>query len=561
MAGEPPFELVLGAGPNELLPTMEDIPRYAGELRWLLRRAGRIVPTDIDHYVRHDGYAGLARALGIAPEEIIARVRRAGLRGLGGGGFGAARKWEECRKAPGDERFVIANGDEGDPGAFMDRTLMESDPHAILEGMAIVGLAVGARRGTVYVRAEYPQAVRAMKEAVANARAAGILGDGMMGTTIPFEVDICQGAGAFVCGESTALMASLEGRRGYPRVRPPHSTEHGLWGLPTVLNNVKTLAAAARILARGEGECASVGTARSKGTAVFALAGKIVNPGLVEVPMGTTLRRVVHEIGGGVPGGRVVRAVQIGGPSGGCLPASELDTPVDFDSLAGAGAMMGSGGLVVLDDEDCLVETARYFMEFARGESCGKCTFCREGTHRMLELLTRITCGAGIPADLRELEDLAKAVEEGSACNLGKTAPRPVLTTLRHFREEYEEHILEKRCRARVCRPLISYRIDLHKCARGCDACVGSCPTEAITTDPKTRKKVIDPALCVKCRSCARVCPAEYDAVVIDSPAAPGTPQERSCTSSDRRGRGRRRRRAFCPTLHPRPAGRAGGRS
>ncbi|MBI5500108.1 MAG: NAD(P)H-dependent oxidoreductase subunit E [Deltaproteobacteria bacterium] len=532
LAGEePPFELVLGAlEPNELLPVMDDLPRYAGERRWLLRRAGRIVPADVEQYVRHDGYAGLAKALTVPPDDVIAEVRRAGLRGLGGGGFGAARKWEECRKAPGDERYVIANGDEGDPGAFMDRTLMESDPHAILEGMAIVGHAVGARRGYVYVRAEYPLAVRTMTEAVRNARAAGVLGDGMMGTAIPFDVEICQGAGAFVCGESSALMASLEGRRGYPRVRPPHSTEQGLWSRPTVLNNVKTLAATARILERGAGEFAAVGTARSKGTAVFALAGKIVNPGLIEVPMGTTLRRVVHELGGGVPGGKALRAVQIGGPSGGCLPASALDTPVDFDSLAGAGAMMGSGGLVVLDEDDCLVESARYFMEFARGESCGKCTFCREGTHRLLELLTRITCGAGIPGDLRELEDLAKSVAEGSACNLGKTAPRPVLTTLRHFREEYEEHILEKRCRAKVCRPLISYRIDLTKCARGCDACVGSCPTEAITTDPRTRKKVIDPALCVKCRSCARVCPAEYDAVVISSPAEPGTPPERSCS-------------------------------
>jgi NADH-quinone oxidoreductase subunit F len=533
---EPPLELVLGAlEPNDLVPTLADLPRYAGEQRWLMRRAGRIDAVDVDQFVHEGGYAGLARALTLEPEAILAQVRRAGLRGLGGAGFEAARKWEECRRAPGDQRFVIANGDEGDPGAFMDRSLMESDPHAILEGMAIAGRVVGARRGFVYVRAEYPLAVRRVSEAIVRARAAGVLGPSVMGTPFAFDIEVAQGAGAFVCGESSALMASLEGRRGIPRVRPPHSTAQGLWGRPTVLNNVKTLAATALTLERGAESFAAVGTARSKGTAMFALAGKIRNPGLIEVPMGTTLRQVVFEMGGGVPRGRKFRAVQIGGPSGGCLPESELDVPVDFDSLAAAGAMMGSGGLVILDEQDCLVETARFFMEFTRGESCGKCTFCREGVGRMLDILQRITCGAGIPADLRELEDLANHVTLGSACNLGRTAPRPVLTTLRHFREEVEEHILEKRCRAKACRPLISFRIDLHRCARGCDACVGSCPVEAISTDPKSRKKVIDPALCIKCRSCVRVCPAEYDAVVVSSPAEPGTPKERGCAPGGRR--------------------------
>jgi NADH-quinone oxidoreductase subunit F len=520
--GDLPLELALGAlEPNDLVPPLDDTPRWGGELRRLLRRCGRTDPASVDHYVALGGGAGLARALAMAPEDVIGEIERAGLRGLGGAGFPTARKWRQCRSAPGDERYVVANGDEGDPGAFMDRTLMESDPHAVLEGMAIAARAIGARRGFVYVRAEYPLAVRRMREAVAAARAAGLLGPDVMGSGTPFEVDVCEGAGAFVCGESSALMASLEGRRGTPRVRPPHSTEAGLWGRPTVLNNVKTFAAAALILERGAEEFAAVGTARSKGTAVFALAGKTRNPGLVEVPMGTTLRRVVQEVGGGVAGGRRFKAVQIGGPSGGCLPEGLGDTPVDFDSLEAAGAMMGSGGLVVLDEDDCLVDAARYFMEFTQRESCGKCTFCREGSVRLLGILERITRGEGTEDDLVDLERLAGEVAAGSACNLGRTAPRPVLTTLRWFRGEYEAHVREKRCPARACRALISFHIDPERCARSCDACVGSCPVEAISTDPRRHVKRIDPAKCVRCRSCLRVCPKEYDAVVVRSPAEP----------------------------------------
>jgi NADH-quinone oxidoreductase subunit F len=524
---EPLWDIMLGAlEPNDLYPSMEDLPRYGLENRRLLRRCGRIAPLNVCHYLALGGYRGLHRALSMKPEDVINELKRSGLRGLGGAGFPTWKKWQSCREAEGPLRYVICNADEGDPGAFMDRTVLESDPFAVLEGMAIAGYALGSAEGVVYVRAEYPLAVERIAEAARRAEQAGLLGRDILGSGFDFHITVTEGAGAFVCGESTALMASLEGRRGYPRVRPPHSVRSGLYGHPTLLNNVKTLANVSYILEKGADAFNDVGTDSSKGTAVFALAGKVVNAGLVEVPMGMTLRQVVFDIGGGVPNGRKIKAVQIGGPSGGCLPESVLDVPVDFDSLKEAGGMMGSGGLVVLDSDDCVVDTARYFMEFLAQESCGQCSYCREGTIQMLEILDRITGGSAGMEDLERLEDLAGTVQAGSLCNLGKTAAAPILTTLKYFRDEYEAHVRERVCPARACRELITYYIDPKKCARGCDACVGSCPTEAIFTDQRLRVKQIDLAKCVKCRSCVAACPAEYDAVVLHSPAGAPAPWE-----------------------------------
>jgi NADH-quinone oxidoreductase subunit F len=399
----------------------------------------------------------------------------------------------------------------------MDRTILESDPHAVIEGMIIGALAIDSRQGYVYVRAEYPLAVSKMRRAVANARSVGLLGRSVLGSGLVFDVEVFEGAGAFICGEETALVASIEGKRGMPTVRPPYPVERGLHGSPTLLDNVKSFANVGPVIAEGPEKFRSVGTRGSKGTAVFALAGKIANPGLVEVPMGMTLRELIFDIGGGVPNGKRFKAVQIGGPSGGCLPDSLLDTPVDFDALTDVGAMMGSGGMVILDEDNCMVETARYFLEFTQRESCGKCTFCRIGTKHMLDIMEGITRGEGREEDLEDLERLAAEIQDGSLCNLGKTAPNPVLTTLRFFRDEYLAHIREQRCPAKVCKEMIVYYILPDKCARGCDACVGSCPPEAIYTTSK-RIKAIDQSLCVKCDSCMAACPAEYDAVVKISP-------------------------------------------
>ncbi len=520
-AGEDPLlEFFLGAtASNELMmPTLTDLPRFGREERRLMRRAGVHDPGDILQAVALGAYAGLPRAFELGPESIIAAVNESGLRGMGGAGFPTGRKWAACRAQAERERYIICNADEGDPGAFMDRTILESDPHAVIEGMIIGAVAIGARRGYVYVRAEYPLAVERMRRALDDARRENLVGDDILGSGFSFDVEIAEGAGAFVCGESSALMLSIEGKRGMPRVRPPQSVERGLFGKPTVLDNVKSLANIGPILVAGPESFADVGTQESKGTAVFALAGKIVNPGLVEVPMGTTLRELIFDIGGGVPGGKKFKAVQIGGPSGGCLPESQLDTPIDFDELSAAGAMMGSGGMVVLDEDNCMVETARFFLEFTQDESCGKCTFCRIGTRHMLDILERIVRGDGSLEDIDRLEELAAEIRDGSLCNLGKTAPNPVLTTLRFFREEYEEHINEKKCRARVCNELTAYYILPEKCARGCDACVGSCPVEAIFTSPKKRVKVIDQSLCTRCDSCRLACPTEYDAVLRISP-------------------------------------------
>ena len=517
---DPQLEFLLGAiEPNEVFPSLSDIPRYGQEERRLLERCGLHDPTDIQQAIARGAYAGLDQALQLEPAAIIAALKRSGLRGLGGAGFPVWRKWQACREQAEQQRFIICNGDEGDPGAFMDRTVLESDPHAVIEGMIIAARAIGAAQGYAYVRAEYPLAVERLRRAIADARGLGLLGADVLGSGMAFDLDVVEGAGAFVCGESSALMRSIEGQRGVPRVRPPQSVACGLHCKPTVLNNVKSLANVSHILRRGADWFSGIGSERSKGTAVFALAGKIGNPGLVEVPMGTTLRQLIFDISGGVPAGKKFKAVQIGGPSGGCLPESELDIPVDFDALDAAGAMMGSGGMVVLDEDNCMVETARFFLEFTQRESCGACTFCRIGTRHMLDILERIVAGEGRLEDLDLLETLAGEVRDGSLCNLGRTAPNPVLTTLRYFRDEYEAHIQEKRCPAHVCNELTAYYIDPERCARGCDACVGSCPPEAIYTT-RRRVKAIDQSLCVRCDSCRDACPPEYDAVVKISPLA-----------------------------------------
>ena len=515
---DPCLEFALGAlEENELLPSFFELPRFKHERIVLLENCGRIDPEEIEHYLARDGYAGLVKALQRRPDEIIEEVKRSGLRGRGGAGFPTGQKWEICRRSPGRSKYVICNADEGDPGAFMDRAILESDPHSVLEGLIIAGYAVGARKGYIYVRAEYPLAVKRMGTAIEQARRKGLLGQDILGSGFDFEVELFQGSGAFVCGEETALIASIEGKPGLPHHRPPYPATKGLFGKPTVINNVKTLASVPRIIDRGADWFASLGTERSKGTAIFALAGKILNTGLTEVPMGTTLRQVIFDIGGGVPGGKRFKAVQIGGPSGGCLPEEALDLPIDFDSLTQAGAMMGSGGLVVLDEDDCMVDIARYFLEFTQRESCGKCTLCRLGTKQMLEILVDITQGRGQEGDIKLLEELAQDVKAGSLCALGRTAPNPILTTLRYFRDEYEAHIKEKRCPALKCSALIAYYILPERCERSCDACVGSCTVEAISTDER-KIKVIDQEKCVKCGTCLEACPPEYNAVVKLSP-------------------------------------------
>jgi NADH-quinone oxidoreductase subunit F len=517
---DPCLEFVLGAlEENELIPSFSDFPRSKYEKRILLKNCGHINPEEIEHYIANGGYESLSKAFLMRPEEIVSEVKRSKLRGLGGAGFPAGEKWDICRRSEGDPKYLICNGDEGDPGAFMDRAILESDPHSVVEGMVIAGYAIGARHGYIYVRAEYPLAVKRVQDALHQAEELGFLGENILESDFSFDIKLFQGSGAFVCGEATALIASIEGKPGIPRHRPPRVAVQGLFGKPTILNNVKTLAYVPHIIKNGANCLLQLGTERSKGTAVFALAGKVVNTGLVEVPMGTTLRQLIFQVGGGIPKGKRFKAVQIGGPSGGCLPDSALDLPIDFDSLQESGAMMGSGGMVVLDEDDCMVEVARYFLDFTQKESCGKCTLCRLGTKQMLDILEDITKGKGKMEDLETLQELAEDIKQGSLCGLGRTAPNPVLTTLRYFREEYEAHIREERCPAKMCQTLIAYYILPDKCARGCDACVGTCTVEAISTDKKTRIKVIDQEKCVKCNTCLVACPPQYDAVVKISPA------------------------------------------
>lgn len=516
--GDPGIEFALAAmEPNDLFPTFADFPRGIHENKIVLEQCGIIDPQNIEHYLATGGYSALVRSLKKAPEEIIETIKSSGLRGRGGAGFPTGIKWETCRHASGDTKYVICNADEGDPGAFMDRTILESNPHLILEGLAITARAVNAKKGYVYIRSEYPLAVERVALAIEHAREKGLLGKSIMGTDFNFDIEIFQGSGAFVCGEETALIASMEGQPGIPRHRPPFPAISGLWGKPTVINNVKSLSYVPYIINNGADWFKSIGSDKNPGTAIFALAGKVVNTGLAEVPMKTTLKELIYEVGSGIANGKKFKAVQIGGPSGGCLPEEAIDTPIDFDSLTKAGAMMGSGGMVILDEDDCMVEIARFFLDFTQKESCGKCTFCRLGTKHMLDILERITRGQGKPNDIDMLVDLAAKVKAGSLCNLGKTAPNPVLSTIKYFKEEYEAHINEGRCPSLMCKDLIAYYILPEKCERSCDACLGSCPTEAIY-DNEDRLKVIDQEKCVKCDSCMVACPPQYKAVVKLSP-------------------------------------------
>ncbi len=516
---DPCYEYALVAlEPNDYFPTFSDFPRGVYENKTILGLCGFIDPEEIDEYIAENGYAALARVLEMKPEETLELIKRANLRGRGGAGFPAGRKWEVARENPEKEKYVICNADEGDPGAFMDRSILESNPHQVLEGMIICAYVLGAASGYLYIRSEYPQAVRRVRRAIEQAREKGLLGKSIMGSSFDFDLEIFQGSGAFVCGESSALISSMEGKMGMPRERPPRLSESGFRGKPTVLNNVKTFCYVPMIINNGVEWFTEIGTPESPGTAVFALVGKINHSGLVEVPMGTSLNQLVYDVGEGLPKDKAFKAVQIGGPSGGCLPESALDLPIDFDSLQEAGAIMGSGGLVVLDEDDCMVAIARYFLEFTQKESCGKCTFCRLGTKHMLNTLRKITTGQEDElATLDVLQELAEDVKAGSLCNLGGTAPNPILTTLRYFKDEYEAHILEKRCPALMCKELIAYYIEPKKCSKLCNACVGSCPTEAIYTRDDGLK-AIDQEKCVKCDNCMKACPPEYLAVVKLSP-------------------------------------------
>ncbi len=487
-------------------PIADRIPFLAGQKKTVLERMSTASPLELEDYLAHGGYSGLLKALEtMSPEEVCDEIKRSGLRGRGGGGFPTGLKWESCRASSQKERYVIVNGDEGDPGAFMDRALMEGDPFSVIEGLTIGAYAVGSDRGFIYVRHEYPLAVRRLSNAIKRLEEAGLLGSNILGTGFDFSVEICKGGGAFVCGESTALMTSLEGRPGVPRVKYIRSTERGLWERPTVLNNVETWANVPFIISEGAGKFRAVGTENNSGTKIFALVGKVKNTGLVEVPLGTTLRQVIFDVGGGVAGDRPFKAVQTGGPSGGCLPASMLDTPVDFDSLKEAGSMMGSGGMIVMDDRSCMVDIARYFIDFLVEESCGKCVPCREGLKKMQTILHDLTEGRSMEGDTNDLAELAESIEDTALCALGQSAANPVLSTIKYFRDEYEEHEKGHYCRAGVCAGLFSLEIDEEKCV-GCGACSKNCPTGAITST-ENKKYLIKQAECIKCGACFDACP------------------------------------------------------
>ncbi len=498
---------------QEAIVHEQDIPFYGLQQKIISGRNEEIDPTQIDDYIATGGYLALEKVLlGMTPEKVIDTIKRSGLRGRGGGGFPSGAKWEACRRAPGREKFVICNADEGDPGAFMDRAILEGNPHSVIEGMIIGAHAIGSQEGYVYVRNEYPIAVKVLTRAIDQAKAYGLLGKNILGSPLNFTIKINRGGGAFVCGESTALMASLEGKVGEPRAKYVHTVEHGLWNQPSNLNNVETWANVPIIIDKGADWYSSIGTQDSKGTKIFSLVGKINNTGLVEVPMGMTLRQIIYDIGGGIPGGKRFKAVQTGGPSGGCVPESLLDIPIDFDRLQEVGSMMGSGGMIVMDEDTCMVDVARYFVRFLEGESCGKCTPCREGLQQMEEILGRICEGKGTDEDIELLEDLSLVMVGTSLCALGWTAPNPVLSTIRYFREEYEAHIKDKRCPARVCKDLITFAIEAGKCT-GCGACLKACPVDAISGEKKQLHR-LDGDTCVKCGACFEVC--KFDAVRVE---------------------------------------------
>ena len=508
-----PVEKLMYTPPKEeaTIPKMMDIGFFAHQTLIALKNRGLIDPEKIDEYIGRDGYRALAKVLtSMSPEEVIKEMKESKLRGRGGAGFPTGLKWEFCRKAEGEPKYIICNADEGDPGAFMDRSIIESDPHLLLEGMLIGAYAIGASRGYIYIRNEYPLAMKRLEIAIGQAKDYGLLGDKILDSIFGFDITIQKGAGAFVCGEETSLIAAIEGKPPEPRQRPPFPAQSGLWGSPTNINNVETWATVATIILRGSDWFSSIGTEESKGTKVFSLVGKINNTGLVEVPMGVSLKQVIYDIGGGIPGGKEFKAVQTGGPSGGCIPAELIDLPVDYERLTEVGSIMGSGGMIVMDEDTCMVDIARYFLGFTNDESCGRCNSCREGSEALLEILTKICNGEGEEEDLPFLEELGLAVKDGSLCGLGQTLPNPVLSTLRFFRNEYEAHIKEKRCPAGVCKALIHYIVDREKCT-GCLLCAKKCPQEAISGEKK-EPQTIDQAECIKCGVCYESC--RFDAII-----------------------------------------------
>jgi NADH:ubiquinone oxidoreductase subunit F (NADH-binding)/NAD-dependent dihydropyrimidine dehydrogenase PreA subunit/(2Fe-2S) ferredoxin len=515
VCGEPPNGnalAVMDDSPYGTIPSFSHLPMINGQVRIVLRNCGVIDPTNINHYIARGGYSGLARSLAMEPEKVIEEIKSSGLRGRGGAGFPTGLKWSFARRSPGDVKYVICNADEGDPGAFMDRSVLEGDPHAVLEGLAIAGYAIGASHGYVYCRAEYPLAIERIRKAIQDMTDLGLLGANVLNSGFDFDIKIKKGAGAFVCGEETALMASIEGQRGMPRSRPPFPAVSGLFSKPTNINNVETLASVSAVMEKGAEWYAGYGTEKSRGTKTFALAGKVNRTGLIEVPMGIPLRTIVEEIGGGIPDGKPFKAVQTGGPSGGCIPAQHLDIPVDYEHLAEVGSIMGSGGMIVIDDESCMVDVARYFLTFTENESCGKCVPCRMGTQHLLRILTDICEGRGTPEQIRQLRVIGDTVKKGSLCGLGQTVPNPVLTTLQYFEEEYLAHVRDKKCKAGVCRELISFSIDAAKCT-GCRACAVICPVEAVSGEKK-KPHQINQEVCIRCGSCRAAC--KFGAIVVD---------------------------------------------
>lgn len=489
-----------------IVNSLDDLNFYKKQKRIALKNCGVINPEDIDEYLAFDGYKALEKVLtSMSQDEVINIIKESGIRGRGGAGFPTGKKWELTKVVEDSQKYVVCNADEGDPGAFMDRSILEGDPHSVLEAMAIAAYSIGANKGFIYVRAEYPIAVKRLEIAIKQARAYGILGNNIFGTNFSFDIEIRLGAGAFVCGEETALLESIEGKRGQPRVKPPYPAQHGLWGKPTLINNVETYANIAQIILKGAKWYSSIGTEKSKGTKVFALGGNVNNIGLVEVPMGTTLREIVYDIGGGIPNGRNFKAAQTGGPSGGCIPKEHLDTPIDYESLKEIGSMMGSGGLIVMDDTKCMVSLAKFYLEFTVSESCGKCTPCRIGTKRMLEILEKLCSGNGTELDIYKLEKLARNIQNASICGLGQSAPNPVISTLKYFREEFVQHAVEKQCKTLECKALSKITIDEEKC-KGCGICQKSCPVKAIEGEAREKRK-INQEKCIKCGTCLTNCP------------------------------------------------------